>query len=120
MKQIFLVLILSSSTFLRLNVTYAGSFTLVDDITKETYVCSSGGGIPNFADCLARVQKVCESSNWYSASSGLCYSDAGENCTTKSAGFANCVESAYSSCVSSGWYSTGNGLCYHDAREKCN
>jgi hypothetical protein len=90
MKTLLCLLALVSSS-----TAFAGSFTLVDNITQETYTCTSGGGSggDEGADCIERVQKVCSKE----FSSG-CYKSAANNCKDKSRSFGRCVEATYNAC----------------------
>lgn len=92
---------------------FAGSFTLVDNITQETFTCTSGGdggGNEEGADCVERVQTVCSKD----FSSG-CYKSATASCKDKSRGFGRCVESTYAACKKE--FASG---CYKSAVANCN
>lgn len=100
-----LALISSSSAF-------AGSFTLVDNATQESYTCTSGGdggGGDDGFDCIERVQKVCSKE----FSSG-CYESAKNACKDKSRRYGRCVESTYTACSKE--FTSG---CYESAKKNC-
>lgn len=101
---ICLLALLSSSAF-------AGSFTLVDNVTQETYTCTSGGdnGDDDGFDCIERVQKVCSKE----FTSG-CYESAKNACNGKSRRFGRCVESTYNACSKE--FTSG---CYESAKKNC-
>jgi hypothetical protein len=103
-----LLALLTSST------AFAGSFTLVDNVTQETYTCSSGGdngGGDDGFDCIERVQAVCKKDI---TSGNGCYENAKAACKDKSRRFGRCVESTYSACRKE--FSYG---CYENAKSSC-
>jgi hypothetical protein len=96
-------------------VSQARSFTLVDQETKETFVCTNDGSTPSPGTCVADVARVCNStSNW---TSGTCYNSAVENCKGRAQSYGTCVKSTYDTCLATGNWTAGT--CYNSATGAC-
>lgn len=105
--------LLALSVLLFASVASAKSFTLVDNVTRETYTCTSGGSSGDSedegADCIARLQAVC--SKEYTSG---CFNSAKQKCEGKTRRYAKCVETTYDACRKE--YTSG---CYNSAADTC-
>lgn len=112
--------ILSSLTLfaLSLSAQAAPSFTLVDNVTGQSFTCGegTGGGDPiNPISCIREVTELCRkyTGRYYND----CYSEAKQDCGGAARHYPECVKDSTEACRQyTGRYYND---CYHESRKTC-
>ncbi|MGZ3711619.1 MAG: hypothetical protein ACXVBE_07675 [Bdellovibrionota bacterium] len=101
----------------------AKTFTLVDESTKEKFICTSAAPVPapeekakaESPDCTTQLTELCKAKEGQSNAS--CFALAGRKCKDARAGFYACVKSTQQSCVDSSLGSAST--CFDRALREC-
>ena len=93
----------------------AGNFTLTNNVTGESFLCSKNGEVPTDPDCLKKVATFCQNNTTYGRNS--CFDFGVRACAYPLPGRVQCVTETFDYCKDNTTLSANS--CFDKAIDVC-